>query len=76
MKRFSSRAPHADQTVAEVLATWPQTIRVFLDHGMACVGCTMSTFDTIGEAVANYDGTVDTFLAELGRAAAQPETAS
>jgi hybrid cluster-associated redox disulfide protein len=66
---FPPRRPHADQTVAEVLATWPETIRVFLDHQMACVGCTMSCFDTIGEAVANYGGALDPFLTELGEAA-------
>lgn len=62
--------------MAEVLETWPQTIRVFLDHKMSCVGCAMATFDTIGEAVANYGGTLDLFLAELSRASAASEKAS
>lgn len=61
--------PDADQTVAEVLDAWPQTIRVFLDHQMHCVGCAMSGFDTIAEAVASYGGTLEAFVAELNRAA-------
>ena len=73
--RPSSPQPHPDQTVAEVLTAWPGTIRVFLDHGMDCVGCSMSGFDTIADAVANYGGVLDSFLAELARAASDQEMA-
>ena len=72
MKLRSPSQPDPDQTVAEVLDIWPQAIRVFLDHDMACVGCAMSTFDTVAEAVANYGGVVDAFLVELGQAARNP----
>jgi hybrid cluster-associated redox disulfide protein len=67
--RRSPPLPRADQTVAEVLATWPQTIRVFLEHKMGCVGCTMSGFDTVSDAVASYGGTLDTFLTQLAATA-------
>lgn len=66
-----STAPDAYHTVAEVLDAWPQTIRVFLNHRMRCVGCAMAGFDTIAEAVANYGGALEPFVAELARAAAQ-----
>lgn len=62
--------PDAYSTVAEVLDAWPQTIRVFLDHRMHCVGCAMAGFDTIAEAVANYGGALEPFVAELTRAVA------
>jgi hybrid cluster-associated redox disulfide protein len=64
-------APDAYHTVAEVLDAWPQTIRVFLDHRMHCVGCAMAGFDTIAEAVANYGGALEPFVAELARAAVE-----
>lgn len=70
--KLRSRLPDPDHTVAEVLANWPQAIRVFLDHNMACVGCAMSSFDTVAEAVANYGGVLDSFLAELAQAACEP----
>ncbi len=60
-------ALHADQSVAELLSAWPETIRVFLDHQMDCVGCTMAAFDTVSEAVASYGGVLDDFLGELER---------
>lgn len=40
--------------VSAVLEHWPQTIPVFLEHGMACVGCPMAAFETLEEAAAIY----------------------
>jgi hybrid cluster-associated redox disulfide protein len=64
----SFNCPRPDQTVAEVLSVWPRTIRVFLNSRMDCVGCTMSAFDTVSDAVSNYGGALDDFLAELTQA--------
>ena len=41
-------------TVAEALAVDPACARVFLAHGMACVGCPMARFETIEEAARSY----------------------
>ncbi len=71
-----SRLPDPDQTVAEILDSWPQAIRVFLDHKMSCIGCAMSTFDTVAEAVASHGGVLDSFLAELAQAAHHPDRSS
>ncbi len=52
-------------SVADVLNRWPQTIAVFLRHRMACVGCAMSTFETLASAAAIYDLDLADFMAEL-----------
>lgn len=59
---------HPQLTVAEVLERWPTTSAVFLRRCMACLGCAMAPFDTIGEAAAVYGIQVEGFLAELQRA--------
>lgn len=41
-----------DLPVADVLERWPAAMRLFLDHGMACLGCPFNTFDSLGEALA------------------------
>ncbi len=59
--------------------TWPAVIPVFVRHRMICVGCTMSAFDTLGEAVANYHLEWPAFRSELCAAiqgGCQPGTAS
>ncbi|MGO4836182.1 DUF1858 domain-containing protein [Rhizobiaceae sp. 2RAB30] len=58
-----------DMTVDEVMRRWPATIRVFLRHGMLCVGCPIATFHTISDAVREH-GLDETMLrAELEGAA-------
>lgn len=54
-----------ESLIAHVLRTWPQTIGVFLRHRMACVGCSMSAFDTLGDAAQSYGIDVARFVAEL-----------
>ncbi len=56
-------------TVGEVLARWPTTASVFVLRCMACVGCTMAPFDTLGEAAVVYGIDERTLLRELESAA-------
>jgi hybrid cluster-associated redox disulfide protein len=58
---------HPQFTVAEVLDRWPATAAAFVRRRMACVGCAMAPFDTIGEAAAVYGIEVEGLLDELGR---------
>ena len=52
-------------TVADTLDTFPQTISVFLKHQMICVGCAMAEFDTLEEAANNYSIPMVQLLDEL-----------
>jgi hybrid cluster-associated redox disulfide protein len=61
-------------SVADLLRDWPQTIPVFLKHGMACVGCSMASFETLGGAAQVYGLPPDAFAREL-RAATMPPNA-
>lgn len=57
----------AQLTVAQVLERWPATAAVFARRCMACLGCAMAPFDTVGEAAAVYGVELETFLSELRR---------
>jgi len=46
--------PDRDRTIDEFLAARPMAARVFLRRRMACVGCAMSRFDTLGDAARIY----------------------
>ncbi len=52
-------------TVAELLARWPQAIPVFLRHHMACVGCTISSFETLADVTGIYGIHLPHFISEL-----------
>lgn len=37
------------------MRNWPGVIPLILEHRMACVGCSMSAFDTLEEALNIYN---------------------
>lgn len=54
-----------DTLVDDILRTFPQTARVFLDNGMKCVGCPIGLFHTIDDACREHDLDRAMLLAEL-----------
>ena len=40
--------------VDDVMRLKPQTIRVFLEFGMRCVGCPIATFHTVDDACREH----------------------
>lgn len=61
---------HAGTPIKPLLTAYPQAAGVFLAHRMACVGCSMSDFDTLQEAAANYDLQLESLIAEIKTAIA------
>lgn len=61
--------------VADVLSRWPDTIPVFLQHRMSCVGCLVSKYDTLEDVIDIYNLEEDALLSELNQAI-QPENCS
>ena len=43
-----------DMTVEQVMNRWPDSVRVFLDFGMDCVGCPIAAFHSVEEAGREY----------------------
>lgn len=66
-KPNESTLPDLNTSVADFLEQWPQAIPVFLRHHMACVGCSMSAFETLGGAAKIYNLQADDFLSELAQ---------
>jgi hybrid cluster-associated redox disulfide protein len=52
-------------TVSDVLNLHPTTMRVFIDHGMACIGCVIAPYHTIAEACAEYNLAAEKFVREM-----------
>ena len=61
--------PNSLWTVADVLRRWPQASEVFRQRQLACLGCTMAPFDTLGEVASAYGLDLSRLLDEVGRAA-------
>ena len=43
-----------DVLVSDALASGPGAMRVFRDHGMACIGCPFAPFETVAEVAGIY----------------------
>jgi len=59
-----------DLNLAALIARWPQTIPVFFQHKMLCVGCLVSRFHTISDACEAYGLIWEDLLLELESAIA------
>ena len=56
---------NVDLIIADVFTNWPETVEVFIKHRMACVGCPMAAFMTLGDAIRIYKLTPESFIEEL-----------
>lgn len=53
--------------VADLLEAYPQAMPLFIKHRMACVGCSMSSFETLADAARIYKVNFDDFMSELSQ---------
>ena len=60
--------PTSDMTVADVLEQWPETVPVFQEFKLACVGCVMAPFDTMVDVADIYKMDLHEILAALHQA--------
>jgi len=57
-----------EQIVQDIMDRWPQTIPVFLEHRMNCVGCSMASFEELKDALLIYHLPSDPFVEKLHKA--------
>lgn len=65
---MAAAMPTQEMTVAEVLETWPETVKVFQDLKTACVGCVMAPFDTLADVARIYELELETVMEALRQA--------
>lgn len=63
-----AKAQLNDLPVDTIMDQWPETIRVFLDHRMSCVGCPVGSFHTLTDAAHEYQLTLSVLEEEMVRA--------
>lgn len=57
-----------DISVMDIMNNWPETLSVFLQYKMLCIGCSIAPFHTIEEACAEYNLDVAKIRIELDAA--------
>lgn len=65
----------AESLVQEVVVNYPETVLVFVRHGLQCVGCDISPFHTIADGAREHAVALEPLLSALNTAAAGQEPA-
>ncbi len=52
-------------TIQEVVEKNPETIRVFLEHGLHCIGCAVARFENIEQGALAHGIDVDALIRDL-----------
>lgn len=54
-----------DMTIGEIVANYPETVKVLFSFGMGCVGCPSAQSETIEEAAQVHGFELDELLSKL-----------
>lgn len=54
-------------SLTDLFQRWPRVAEIFQRHQMVCVGCPVVAFCTVADAIAAYNLSPESFLAELQR---------
>jgi hybrid cluster-associated redox disulfide protein len=56
-----------ENTIEEVVTKYPESVMVFMKHGLHCVGCHVSAFESIEEGAMAHGIDVDALVADLNK---------
>ncbi|MCB8814081.1 DUF1858 domain-containing protein [Desulfosporosinus shakirovi] len=59
-----------EMTVGQVLKQYPQTVQVFLELGMHCLGCPSSAMESVEGAALTHGKSPDELVEKLNKAIA------
>ena len=60
-----------EMPIGEVVQNYPQTIEVFLMHGLMCFGCSIARFENVEQGAMAHGIDVDTLVNDLNAAVPQ-----
>lgn len=60
----------SDMPIGDVVKNYPETVKVFLRHGLMCIGCAVARFENIRDGATAHGIDVDALLSDLNQAVA------
>lgn len=58
-----------DMGIIEIVQKYPQTVEVFQNYGMGCIGCMASRFENLEQGAAAHGIDIDSLIKDLNNAA-------
>ncbi|MGI6376571.1 MAG: DUF1858 domain-containing protein [Anaerolineae bacterium] len=62
-----------EMSIGTIVQNHPQTVRVFLNHGLMCVGCAAARFESLEQGALAHGIDVDALLKDLNAVVAPVE---
>lgn len=56
-----------EMPITEVVQKYPQSIDVFLKHGMGCLGCAAARFENVAQGAMAHGIDVDKLITDLNK---------
>jgi hybrid cluster-associated redox disulfide protein len=60
-----------EMPIGDVVQNYPQTIEVFLKHGLMCFGCAIARFENVEQGAMAHGISVDALINDLNAAVPQ-----
>ena len=57
-----------DMSIADIVREHPETVPVFMSHGLGCIGCAIAQFETLEEGAMVHGIDVEKLLVDLNKA--------
>lgn len=64
-----------EMPIGQIVQTYPQTVRVFLSHGLMCIGCAAARFENLEQGAMAHGIDIEELLKDLN-AAVEPVTSN
>ncbi len=61
-----------DMPIGEVVEQYPESIPVFLQHGLMCFGCALARFENIEQGAMAHGINLDALMKDLNDAVSKP----
>ena len=61
-----------DMSIGQVVEKHPETVPVFLQHGLACLGCAFARFENIEQGAVAHGIDVEALMQALNEVASEP----
>ncbi|MGI6587510.1 MAG: DUF1858 domain-containing protein [Peptococcia bacterium] len=57
-----------EMSITEIVQQYPQTVEVFMQHGMGCLGCAAARFENLAQGAAAHNIDLDSLIKDLNKA--------
>ncbi len=61
-----------EMSIGTIVQNHPQTVPVFLNHGLMCIGCAVARFETLEQGALAHGIDVDALIKDLNSVVEQP----